>query len=196
MSLLRDQKKRGNPAVVQQIKDLARAGKWQEAKNLVDTLPSTPDNIKLKERVEKQLYIATGEVPSVMEGSPVLADEAVDAEMDAALLTAIVKRKSRQTEDEIPAYMPIRIVGNLVYGIGVFAIVVGVASLAAAPVLGDGSLAGTGFTAIISGLFSMASGSMMKLFVDMAQNTFRTNRLLVQLLYKDSSIGGKQDVAQ
>lgn len=82
MSLLRDQKKRGNQAVVQQIKDLARAGKWQEAKNLVDTLPPTPDNIKLKERVEKQLYITTGEVPAVMEGSMAMADD----DLDAALL--------------------------------------------------------------------------------------------------------------
>lgn len=100
MSLLRDQKKRGNPAVIQQIKDLARAGKWQDAKNLADTLPSTPDNIKLKERVEKQLYIATGEVPVVMEGSMALADD----DLDAALLemaTPVTRTPKKKTTNEL-----------------------------------------------------------------------------------------------
>lgn len=182
MSLINDQRKRAQQTV-QQIKDLARAGDWVEAKRLADTLPSTPDNNKLRERIAKQLFIATGEVPSVMEGSMALfdADDEV-ATTPAPPPAAKVKRM----ENGIPSYMPIRIVGNLVNGIGAIMILIGVI-LAAAGIIIDSTLIATGITIIISGLFSMASGSMMKLFVDIAQNTFRTNNLLARLLEQDNS---------
>lgn len=102
MSLLRNQKNRGNLAVVQQIKDLARAGKWQDAKNLADTLPPTTDNIKLKERVEKQLYITTGEVPAVMEGSMALADDDLDAAPPEISAPVIPTPKKKVANDLAP----------------------------------------------------------------------------------------------
>jgi hypothetical protein len=180
MTLMNEQRNKRNNQIVQQIKDFARAGQWQEAKNLVDTLPSTPDNIRLKERVEKQLYIATGEVPAVMEGSMALAD--ADGEI-ADVQAVAFKEKVYMTP--IPAYLPIRVVANLVYGIGCLMIMAGVAAFAAGIVM-DSSLIATGITFIVSGLFSAASGSTMLMFVDIARNTFRTNNLLIRLLERDS----------
>jgi hypothetical protein len=177
MSLI---KKRASETV-QQIKDLARAGDWVEAKRLVDTLPPTPDNTRLKERIEKQLFIATGEVPAVMEGSMAL----FDADSDVAAVPAPTPAaKVKRLVDGIPSYLAIRVVGNLVNGIGAIMIVFGVAS-AAAGIIIDSSLIATGIMIIVSGLFSMASGSTMLMFVDIAQNTFHTNKLLARLLERD-----------
>lgn len=194
MTMMNEQRKRQHQQLIQQIRDLARAGQWQEAKRLADTLPETPDTMKMKERIEKQLFIATGEVPTVMEGSMAL----LDSELDEALLEGIpvVARKPKPAESDIPAYMPIRIVAYLVYGGGILAICFGIALFFSGFFVESyyrSMQHGSGFTVFLSGLFTMGSGSMMLMFVDIAQNTFRTNRLLVQLLYKDG-MEGKGDV--
>jgi hypothetical protein len=97
-------RKRGNQALVQQIRDLARAGNWQEAKKLADTLPSTPDNIRLKEKIEKQLYITTGEIPAVMEGSMALADDEIDEallEISPPVTRALKKNRANELAPNI-----------------------------------------------------------------------------------------------
>lgn len=99
MTMMNEQRKRQQQQLIQQIRDLARAGQWQEAKRLVDTLPETPDTIKMKERIEKQLFIATGEVPTVMEGSMAL----LDSELDEALLEGmpvVTKRPAKKLVDD------------------------------------------------------------------------------------------------
>lgn len=183
MTLMNEQRKR-NLQIIQQVKDLARDGKWLEAKRLVDSLPRTADTIKLKERIEKQLFIATGEVPQVMEGSMALAD-ADDSTADVQ--ASALKQKVSMTP--IPSYWIVRAVAYLIYGgggivtfIGVISLFIGLSSNSSYQ---DAQLA-SGFAIFISGFFTMASGATMLMFVDIARNTFRANNLLIRLLERGS----------
>jgi hypothetical protein len=118
MSLLNEQRKRNQ--TMQQVKELARAGQWQEAKKLVDTLPDTPDVIRVRERIEKQLYIATGEVPAVMEGTPVVVDTDEDlTSWVASDAPPKVKRKSDKPPLNI-ANAVIHLVSALLLAWGIF----------------------------------------------------------------------------
>lgn len=182
MSLLNEQRKRAN--TLQQVKELARAGQWVEAKKLVDTLPDTADVIRIRNGIEKQLFIATGEVPSVMENTYAVAemDESVGTKP-----TAPPAPKAKRTADDIPSYMPIRIAGFLIYGAGVMAMTAAVLifliSFTEESYYGDATR-GNALVYFVGGFFTISSGGMMLMFVDIAKNTYVTNRLLSRLLDK------------
>lgn len=106
MTMMNEQRKRQQQQLVQQIRDLARNGQWQEAKRLADNLPDTPDNAKMKERIEKQLFIATGEVPAVMEGSMAL----LDSELDEALLEGVPIARKPDKKPTNPVSLNINII--------------------------------------------------------------------------------------
>jgi hypothetical protein len=184
MSLLNEQRKRNQ--TMQQVKELARAGQWQEAKKLVDTLPDTPDVIRIRNSIEKQLYIATGEIPAVMEGTPVVADTDEDL---TSWVTSPSALKTKRTVGDIPSYMPIRIAGYLIYGVGVMAmtgsVLLFLISFTEASYYGDATRANA-FVSFVGGFSAVASGGMIFMFIDIARNTFITNQLLARLLDKSS----------
>jgi hypothetical protein len=115
MSLLNEQRKRNQ--TMQQVKELARSRQWAEAKKLVDTLPDTPDVLRIRNSIEKQLFIATGEVPSVMENSMAAAD------MDEDAAVKVPAPKTKRTSDKPPlniANAVIHLVSALLLAWGVF----------------------------------------------------------------------------
>jgi hypothetical protein len=190
MSLI---KKRASETV-QQIKDLARAGDWVEAKRLVDTLPPTPDNTRLKERIEKQLFIATGEVPAVMEGSMALfdADSDVATPSIRATTSAAAMKPKRETAG-VPKYYALYAVAFLLYGLGFLSILGGIITLFVPPSryelygqMYTMSYAGPGLMAIVSGIGMVVAGEIWRVFRDMARNTALTTILLQRLVDKDS----------
>lgn len=67
MTMMNEQRKRQQQQLIQQIRDLARNGQWQEAKQLAVKLPNTPETTKMKERIEQQLLITTTEARAVTE---------------------------------------------------------------------------------------------------------------------------------
>lgn len=101
MTMMNENRKRQQQQLIQQIRDLARNGDWQEAKRLADTLPDTPDNAKMKERIEKQLFIATGEVPAVMEGSMALLDSGLDEALLEGVPVVTKRAPKRVVDDEL-----------------------------------------------------------------------------------------------
>lgn len=177
MSLLNEQRKRNNEKL-QQVKELARNGQWAEAKKLVDTLPNTPDVVRIRNGIEKQLFIATGEIPSVMENSMA----AVDMDERGAKSPNLAL-KTKRADDIIPTYMPIRIPAGIIYFVGIFSSTLSVIVFFLSFIISDLD-AGTAFIGAISGLFVMASGAMMFMFVDIARNTYITNQLLRRLADK------------
>jgi hypothetical protein len=183
MSLLNEQRKRNQ--TMQQVKELARNGQWAEAKKLVDTLPNSPDVLRIRNSIEKQLFIATGEVPSVMENSMAVAD--MDNDTETAVPTPVVKAK--RTVGDIPSYMPIRIAGYLIYGVGILAMAIAVfgfmSSFTVESYYADAARA-TAFTIFVGGFSAVASGGMIFMFIDIARNTFITNQLLARLIDKSS----------
>jgi hypothetical protein len=115
MSLLNEQRKRNQ--TMQQVKELARNGQWAEAKKLVDTLPNSPDVLRIRNSIEKQLFIATGEIPSVMENSMAAAEMDEDAAVKAPA------PKTKRTSDKPPlnvANAVIHLVSALLLAWGVF----------------------------------------------------------------------------
>lgn len=96
MSLLNEQRRRNQ--TMQQVKELARSGQWAEAKKLVDTMSDTPDVIRIRNSIEKQLYIATGEVPAVMEGSPAIAESGDD--LTAWVASDTPPKKAKRADDK------------------------------------------------------------------------------------------------
>ena len=184
MSLI---KKRANETL-QQVKDLARAGDWVEAKRLADTLPRTPDNLRLQERIAKQLFIATGEVPAVMEGSMAL----FEADSDVAAAPSPTPKVKRQTSG-IPNYYALYAVAFLLYGLGFLAIFGGIITLFIPPtqyeMFGEMytmSYTGAGLTAIASGIGMVVAGEIWRVFRDIARNTSATTILLQRLIDKDN----------
>jgi hypothetical protein len=190
MTLLNDQRKRANQTV-QQIKDLARAGEWVEAKRLADTLPKTPDNTRLQERIAKQLFIATGEVPSVMEGSLALFD--ADSDVAAASAVPTPAAKIKRDVSAVPKYYALYAVAFLLYGLGFLSILGGIITLFIPPSeyelygqMYTMSYAGAGFAAIASGIGMVVAGEIWRVFRDMARNTAATTMLLQRLVDKDN----------
>lgn len=183
MSLLNEQRKRNQ--TMQQVKELARNGQWAEAKKLVDTLPNSPDVLRIRNSIEKQLFIATGEVPSVMENSMAVVD--MDNDTETAAPTPVVKVK--RTVGDIPSYMPIRIAAYLIYGVGIMAMTAAVLlffiSFTEASYYGDATRANA-LTFFVGGFFTISSGGMMLMFIDIARNTFLTNQLLARMIDKSS----------
>lgn len=184
MSLLNEQRRRNQ--TMQQVKELARSGQWAEAKKLVDTMPDTPDVIRIRNSIEKQLFIATGEVPSVMENSMAVVDMDESIGTKPPTLSAL---KAKRTVGDIPSYMPIRIAGYLVYGIGVMAMTAAVLlffiSFTESSYYGDATRANA-LTFFVGGFFTISSGGMMLMFIDIARNTFLTNQLLARLIDKST----------
>lgn len=168
--------------ILQQVKELAQEGRWQDAKELIDTLPSSPEVDKIRVKISKQLFITTGEIPAIMEGSMALADAQGDDDSTIA--------KFKRTMQQAPGYWPVRIAAYLIYGGGVLAMTFGVAMIIMGFLNRDsfygGIQATNGFVAVISGFFTLVSGAMLLMFVDIARNTFTTNHLLQRLLDRGS----------
>ena len=76
-----------NRKALTDVKELARAGEWQSAMDLIETLPSTSDTDRLKKQIAKKLYLETGEIPSV-DGIKV-----VDSQTTAAVAQEAHKEK-------------------------------------------------------------------------------------------------------
>lgn len=186
-------RKRANETV-QQIKDLARAGDWVEAKRLVDTLPQTPDNIKLRERIEKQLFIATGEVPAVMEGSMALYDADSDvASPSMRTTTSAAAMKPKREVGAAPGYFALYAVALAFYAFGFLSILGGIIALflpgAEYELYGQMytmSYVGPGLMAIATGIGLVVSGEVWRVFRDIARNTSATTILLQRLVDKDN----------
>lgn len=182
MSLLNDQRRR-KAQILQQVKELARQGQWQEAKSLIDTLPDAPDVTRIRERIGKQLFVATGEVPTVMEGGLAVADMDEDT---AWIEGSAQASKIGHVPDEIPTYAPIRFAAFVIYGVGAITGGFSVLLLITAFVNSDSSGVGTSIAGIVSGLFIVASSAMMPMFIDIARNSFISIQLLKRIADKDN----------
>ncbi len=70
---------------LQRVKELAREGEFKEAKVILDTLPDNPDVEKLRLRVNKRLYVATGAMPALDEDKPVVDSHTVAEQAQEAI---------------------------------------------------------------------------------------------------------------
>lgn len=178
MSLIQQQVKLRQQ--LQRVKELAREGEFKQAQAILDTLPDNPDVEKLRARVNKRLYVATGEMPALEEDKPVVDSHTVAEQAQEAIAQGTPVKKAMP---RVPGYWTVKFFAVLLVGVGLFAGVIGVLI----GILGIGIGGGTGIAIplIVAGVPMFVSGSMMLLFVDIARNTFEMKYLLLLIAERE-----------